>query len=260
MISHGSGSQSLKRRFCFPDDMTGPWDGIPATRGYKDPAMAQYWVHIIRDDLDPLRTFVTNPALYGRLEQLTTSTVLDGGCGEGYVTRWLTEQGHIAVGLDSSEPLVEAAHAATVGKDTYVHGDVLDLSEDLGMFDVVLYNFVLLSVAEPEEAIQQAANRLNPGGRLIIQTLNPTCTALYSKDNGASESKKHELGFTVSGEQSPVACTRWHHPLHRLTHGLNDAGFIYQVSYPQPIPGTTKDFVVERMKDPWFLLIDAVKQ
>lgn len=99
--------------------------------------------------------------------------VLDLGCGEGWFCRALAEHGIETVGIDASEPLIEAARAADAG--TYAvlpFAELGSAAPSLGRFEMIVCNFALL---EPHLAPLLRALRtlLQPGGVLLIQTLHP---------------------------------------------------------------------------------------
>lgn len=62
------------------------------------------------------------------------STILDVGCGEGYVARKMVEMGATKiVGVDLSSGMIDAAssHPAKRNIEYYIEGDVTDLKETL---------------------------------------------------------------------------------------------------------------------------------
>src|SRR5207237_8782987 len=61
---------------------------------------AEFWIRIIRERLDPFRTEVTDAAVLRALGPCADRSVLDAGCGEGYLTRRLAGRGAAAVGVD----------------------------------------------------------------------------------------------------------------------------------------------------------------
>lgn len=95
---------------------------------FSDPEMADYWTAMIRDEINPFRKYVTDPALFRRLDGwVEPMSVLELGCGEGYIVRWLAEQGHQLTGFDLSLPLLNAAKGLEEHGSDFVNGDVLAL-------------------------------------------------------------------------------------------------------------------------------------
>lgn len=232
-------------------------------------AMAQYWVDAIRNNRDTVRKYVTNPALFSRLESLESDLkVLDCGCGEGYVSRELAQKNNKVVGIDLSEYIIKAAKMAAIGDEDYIRGDARQMPFPDESFDCVVSNFLLVELEEPEVFIKEVRRVLKPNGRFIFQTLHPS---LFISKTGQSEGRtvpdyfksskiSEKLGKPYNLE-SPLKITTYHHPLSRYTHALTDNGFhIIYLDEPKPIEATPPDDSIrEKLKDPRALLIDAIK-
>ncbi len=187
--------------------------------------MARYWMDVIRNYKDTIRNYVTNPALFGRLSTLESGLeILDCGCGEGYVSRWLTQRGHKLVGLDESTFILKAAKEAAVGKDEYIRGEAYEMPFRDESFDCVVSNFLLPELDNPENFIKEVRRVLRTNGRFIFQTLHPS---LFISKTGQSEGRTvpnyfestkitEKLGRPYNLE-SPVEITTNHHPLSRYT-------------------------------------------
>ena len=104
-------------------DLRGAWERNAAdwVRWARKPGHDSYWRFHRRRFLD-----LVPPA--GRL-------TLDVGCGEGRVTRDLTELGHRVVGLDASETMVAAARDADPSGD-YLVADAAALPFPDGQADL----------------------------------------------------------------------------------------------------------------------------
>ena len=109
-------------------------------------------------------------ALLGRL--LTgfpgPSTILEVGCGTGHFTRWFSEWGLQAVGLDLSRPmLVEATHLES---PPCVRGDGLALPFATQAFDLVALITTLEFTPDPVHVLAEALRVARHG--LILGVLN----------------------------------------------------------------------------------------
>lgn len=85
-------------------------------------------------------------------------SVLDLGCGNGAMFRYLVEQ-RVPVrytGVDFSEPLLAAAREASA-EATFVRDDVERLDSVTGRFDVVLYSHVLEMLGSPQASLERSA-------------------------------------------------------------------------------------------------------
>lgn len=98
------------------------------------------------------------------------ASVLDVGCGLGYVTYALNEAGYKAIGLDISN---EAIHRA---KERYGSNflceDFFNLTSDQKTYDVICMLELIEHVENPTMFIKHAMSLLNKNGFLIITTPN----------------------------------------------------------------------------------------
>ena len=97
--------------------------------------------------------------------------LLDVGCGRGEFLQAAAEAGHRVVGIDHDPKML-----AHVGGPTVHQGDALDfLQSTPDTYDAITAFHVIehLAVQEAEAMIRLAADRLRPGGRLVVATPNP---------------------------------------------------------------------------------------
>jgi len=115
--------------------------------------------------------------------------LLDIGCGGGLLCEPMARLGFSATGVDASERniAVAAAHADQGGLDIDYRAaaaeDLLAASEP--GFDVVLNMEVIEHVADPGAFLRDCGRLLNPGGLMILATLNRTLAALALAKVGA---------------------------------------------------------------------------
>ena len=136
-------------------------------------ANADAWTHIVRSDGIESRRLGTNAAVVAAIAELAPATLLDMGCGEGWLCRTFSERGVACTGVDASPPLVAAAREAGGGDFQQMDYATLAGSDALpGPFDVVACNFALLG----EDIVPLLAGlrrRLSPAGRLVVHTVHP---------------------------------------------------------------------------------------
>lgn len=93
---------------------------------------------------------------------------LEVGCGEGELAaRVQAELGSHVVAVDQSERMVQLTRER--GVDARV-GDVQDLPFDDGEFDCAVAAWMLYHVPDVEQALDELARVLRPGGRLVAVT------------------------------------------------------------------------------------------
>lgn len=106
---------------------------------------------------------------------LAGKTALDVGCGAGLLCEPLARMGAAVTGVDAAAENVTAARAHAVGSGLaidYRHGELGELG--LGQFDLVTCLEVIEHVADKPAFLAQLAERLVPGGLMILSTPNRT--------------------------------------------------------------------------------------
>jgi 2-polyprenyl-6-hydroxyphenyl methylase/3-demethylubiquinone-9 3-methyltransferase len=105
---------------------------------------------------------------------LAGKTALDVGCGAGLLAEPLARLGATVTGIDATPEVIAVAraHAEAMGfAIDYRAGDVQQLD---GKFDLVTCMEVIEHVADPAAFLKALAERLAPGGLLILSTPNAT--------------------------------------------------------------------------------------
>ena len=109
------------------------------------------------------------PPLLDAAQVFDKMSILDVGCGPGYVSGACAERGAVPIGLDFSAEMISIAQKM-FPRIEFRQGDAQNLPFGDESFDRVVANFALLHLAEPERAMAEAARVLKPGGRFAFTT------------------------------------------------------------------------------------------
>jgi 2-polyprenyl-3-methyl-5-hydroxy-6-metoxy-1,4-benzoquinol methylase len=210
---------------------------------------ASFWVQIIREQRDRYRSELTDPALLKSIGEPAGLSILDAGCGEGYLSRILARKGATVTGVDSGAKLIEAARAQNLADELSISFDVASVDElpySDNMFNLVVCNHLMNDLYDPSKPISEFARVLRSGGRLIILMLHPCFYNKHAERDQATnvmiassyfETRSIEQAFEVGGLTSPVANTAWFRPLEFYTEELRKSGFaITSLTEPHPTP------------------------
>jgi SAM-dependent methyltransferase len=123
--------------------------------GLRDPRTRRAWARRLADWLPPR----------------AAAEVLDAGCGTGSLSLLLAGAGHRVTAVDLAPRMVRAARAklAAAGLPAaFVVADVAALPVGMRRFDAVLARHLLWTLPDPISALRGWADRLRPGGRLVL--------------------------------------------------------------------------------------------
>lgn len=135
---------------------------------------AQAWATAVRQGHIRSRLEVTNNAMVQAVLACKPNSLLDLGCGEGWLGRALVDSGARITGIDACAEL-----AALAGEEGYAevhclpYAQVIEQPRQVGTaFDVIACNFSLLD-ERVSELLNALAHIATPDAHLIIQTLHP---------------------------------------------------------------------------------------
>ncbi len=131
------------------------------------------WVKAVRGRQIESRRLITDGAIVDTILATSPTTLLDVGCGEGWLARALDAQSIKVIGVDATTSLIEEAKRAGGGDFramTYeeIAAGKLDVS-----VDAIVCNFSLLGQESVAGLIKVSSTLLNPNGSVIVQTLHP---------------------------------------------------------------------------------------
>ena len=195
------------------------------------------WTSAVRDQRIESRRLVTDRAVVDAVMSRKPGSVLDLGCGEGWLVRALSTQGvQRVIGVDVVPALVDQARAAGGGEFRVASYEAIAHGELQVTVDVAVANFALIGKEAVDALIRSTPNLLRPGGALVIQTLHPViaCGDLPYKDGWRAGSW---AGFSADfTDPAP-----WYFRTLETWVGLIASSGLMLVEMREPIhPGTNK--------------------
>lgn len=159
------------------------------------------WTVAVREKRIESRKQVTDRAIVDAILDCSPHSVLDIGCGEGWLVRELAARNIDAVGVDVVPALIEAAQRA--GGDFRVMSYEEIAAGKLGVSgDVVVCNFSLLGKDSVEGLFRASPSLLTPQGSFVVQTVHPAiaCGDLPYRDGWREDSW---TGFGIDFHDPP---------------------------------------------------------
>ncbi len=132
------------------------------------------WIVAIQEHQISSRTLATDRAIVEAIVDNGGNTVLDLGCGEGWLTRELTVRGMQVLGVDVVPELIARAQLNNErARFTVMSYEEIASGKLAEKFDIVVANFSLLGDRSVVGLFRSIRTLLNPHGTLIIQTIHP---------------------------------------------------------------------------------------
>lgn len=143
-------------------------DVIDAWKENADP-----WTEAVRGKKIASRNLVTDQAIVDAVMSRSPQTVLDIGCGEGWLARELSQRGVRVTGVDVVPELIEKARELGGGDFRVMsYEEIADAKLRVPM-DVAVANFSLIGAEAVDRLVHAVSNMLEPHGIFIVQTPHP---------------------------------------------------------------------------------------
>jgi SAM-dependent methyltransferase len=166
---------------------------------YQNETFANYWNERAGDSGEVYKRYVLDPLMLGLLGELKGKTIVELGCGNGYLAPKLLEQDpKQIVMMDISE--FNLQHAARKTKDKRVSFLEQDATEpwkvETGTVDVVYSNMMLNEIEDIQAPIKEAFRVLRGGGAIVFSVTHPAWDLfMYAQEKaGVSSNKVRGLG------------------------------------------------------------------
>ncbi len=228
------------------------------------------WIEIHTDEMtgDANRKYIIDPALWNLIGDVNGITILDAGCGNGYLTRQLASKGAKAIGIDFSKRFIEfckKTESETNLGCEFHEGSLTEMSMfETQTFDIVVSNIVMVDVLDYKKAFREIARVLKEDGRFIWSNTHPvfgrSATAgdfKFPKDSRRNEERYIKLVdryFETGAElidwfRSPT--WQFIRTLEDYSKALKEVGFVIsEIREPQPL-------IEDIQKHPEYLAFDA---
>ncbi|WP_321921785.1 class I SAM-dependent methyltransferase [Paraburkholderia guartelaensis] len=213
------------------------------------------------------------PAIRALLPDLRGKRVVDLGCGFGWASRWMREQGAASVlGIDISQSMIARARADTADLAIeYRIGDLDTLSLPCEAFDLVYSALAFHYVADFARLVHILRGALASAGQLVFTIEHPVYMAAanphwISGEAGDQRGRKTwpVNGYAMEGERRTdwfvKGVLKYHRTLGTTLNTLIDAGFhIQRVNEFAPTPEQTRQTpaLAEELERPMLLMVSA---
>lgn len=148
---------------------------------------ASSWTVAVREGQIESRRLVTDQAIVDTILSRSPRSVLDIGCGEGWLALELASRNIDVVGVDVVPGLIDEARCAGGGDFRAMSYEDIAAGKLNISVDVIVSNFALLGKESAEGMFRAGLSLLNSHGSFLVQTLHPVvaCGHLPCTDDGA---------------------------------------------------------------------------
>jgi SAM-dependent methyltransferase len=208
------------------------------------------------------------PVLIGRYKH--GSRALDFGCGTGRSTRFLTNLGLEAIGIDISQAMLDQARGLDPSGEYYLIRDSIVGEFAPGSFDLILAAFTFDNIPTDQakaDALSKLRSLLSPDGCLVLVVSSPTIyvnewasfsTRDFPENRNARDGDRVRIVMLDVPDRRPVedvVCTDAHYRHLFETAGLE----VLEVQSPLATGQEATRWVSETTTAPWTIYVMAGK-
>ncbi|MEP6936179.1 MAG: class I SAM-dependent methyltransferase [Nitrospirota bacterium] len=134
---------------------------------------AEPWTRAVREEQIESRTQLTDHAIVEAVLSRSPKSVLDIGCGEGWLVRKLRARKIDVLGIDVTAHLIDEAQRAGGGQFFVASYEDIAAETFRASVDVAVCNFALLGKESVDGLFRSMASLLTIHGSVIVQTVHP---------------------------------------------------------------------------------------
>jgi SAM-dependent methyltransferase len=193
--------------------------------------VADDWRLQVGDDGDGNRVLNSDPVLWAFAGDVNGLRVLDAGCGTGYLSKKLRDQGALVIGIDFSERMIAIARRLYPELDFRVEDCAELRTIDDEHCDLVIANYVLMDTPDLRGTTRAFNRVLKPDGVAVLVFSHPCFPqdrAIVSEDG---EEISYRWGFPYFESRTCIEppwahftseFISFHRPLSDYLEGLHD--------------------------------------
>lgn len=228
--------------------------------------------------LDYYRSEFFGPAQIELCGDVRDMSLIDVGCGSGYLARAMAERGARVTGVDISPRMIALAerHESDVPLGiTYRIADAADLTSQIGMatFDMATSCMALQDMPSVDAVLRGVSAALRPGGRFVASITHPCNDMPFRRWERDERGQKRWLCVDRYFERGPitfswerfgerVTTTAMHATLEDWLGWIHAAGFQLRGFHePCPTPAALgrRPDLEDAARIPYYVFFDLVK-
>lgn len=231
-------------------ELTEQWDNICESRE-----------EIIEQGLDVSLMYVTSPCVLEEVKKENPKTILDVGCGTGYLTACLSQYAP-TIGIDCSKKSIDIANNKYSKKGLcFLHNSIESYSPTQ-YFDLCTANMVFSCDPNWKKSLVKIHKMLSANGCILIVLPHPcfwpqNWGILNKEWFDYKEEMFIEHDFSITFAKSLGTSTYIHRPFENYINGCIESGFsIEKIKEPYPVISMPDGY---QYKFPRFFMIKARK-
>jgi len=210
------------------------------------------------------------PTIMRLAGSIKNRTVIDVGCGSGYLTAKLAAEASHVVGVDPSKEMIKIAKREYGGASRleFYNLSIEDFSKHYhSKFDVAVSNMSLITIPNLDVALATISSLLQSNGIFAFNITHPCFYNQYRKYESLATFQYHiphaqRGSFIISADSKglPSPTTHFHRPLETYFQSLRNASFVVD-ELIEPFPTVDVERLYPRpWKVPHFLSVRCIKE